>query len=78
MPDTVRLPAEPEPAHTPTQPVAHVPEGLLTPEEQNRGMFWLITGNGLSTILVDTNFYGNFFMLFLAELKLDTGKIGSD
>jgi MFS family permease len=54
-----------------------VPEGLLTPDEQNRGMFWLITGNGLSTILVDTNFYGNFFMLFLAELKLDTGKIGS-
>jgi hypothetical protein len=51
--------------------------GGLTREEQGRGMRWLIAGNGLSTILVDTNFYGNFFMLFLAELKLDAGRIGS-
>ncbi len=60
-----------------TSAPVHVGEEILTPEEQNRGMFWLVAGNGLSTILVDTNFYGNFFMLFLAELSLDAGKIGS-
>src|SRR5437660_12612767 len=77
MPDAARLPADSEPTQTSTHSMTHVDDGFLTPHEQNRGMFWLITGNGLSTILVDTNFYGNFFMLFLAELKLDTGKIGS-